>query len=316
MAEERKDWQKMLDWIVASKLLYVIFIVIFALYLLTRSVIFAALTAISLIALFVAESVQSASKTGWKNELKEILIAVIVGGLIWYGSGFLLQTSAPLDAVISCSMLPNLERGDMVVLQGGIPQAPEIALSGAEFDAQDWKREQLVCALCERRNSSSGMIYNELCTASTEMTEFGLRLIGEVNQTGNLVQYECGLCTRKYANGTVASFPCTKSISVKGQRIEPNVSNDIIVYGPSAGNVFAGETIHRVLAKLNVDGKYYYLMKGDNNEQLDIQYGNVPAPQEKEVGKVVFRMPYVGYLKLFLFGFLGTPPGCDSTLGG
>jgi len=299
--EKRKDW---VTWVVETKALYIVLIVCFLLYLLTRSAIFAFLVAASTICLFAAESVYSASKTGWKHELKEILVAVLVAGAIWYGGGFLLGTSAPLDAIVSCSMLPNLERGDMVVLQGGIARAPEVAVSREEFEANNWTNQHAVCVPCGER----------LCVNRTRMTPNGLLVLDEVDQSKNLIQYECGICSRRKADGTVVNVACTKAILIKGQRIEPDYSNDVVVYTPAQGDMFAGETIHRVLARINVDGRYYYLMKGDNNEQLDIQYGNSPVPQERIVGRVIFRMPYIGYLKLFLFGFLTTPPGCDSVL--
>lgn len=299
--EKHKDW---VAWAVETKALYIILIVCFALYLLTKSVLFAFLVAVSIISLFVAESVYSASKTGWKHELKEILIAVAVAGAIWYGGGFILGTSAPLDAIVSCSMLPHLERGDLVVLQGGVARAPEVSVSREEFDANNWTNQHLVCVPCGER----------LCVNRTMITPKGLVVLGEADQSKNLVQYECGICGRKMADGRIAEVACTKAISIKGQRIEPDYSNDVVVYTPAQGDVFAGETIHRVLARINVEGRYYYLMKGDNNEQLDIQYGNSPVPQEKVVGKVIFRMPYIGYFKLFLFGFLLTPHGCDSVL--
>ncbi len=315
MVEESKDGSgKMLDWIVSTKALYVVFILVFALYLITKSVIFAALTALSLIALFVADTLHSASKGGWKNEIKEILVAVLVAAAIWYGGGFLLHTGAPLDAIVSCSMLPNLERGDMVILQGAEPNAPEVAVSQSEFAAQDWKKEQIVCALCERINSSTGARSMEPCTAGYVITPLGLQLTGEASQSGNLLQYECGICTRRYYNGSVAEVPCTRAVLADGQRIAQNLSNDVVVYSPLPGDTFRGETIHRVYLKMDVEGKKYYFTLGDNNDQLDLQFGNSPISQEHVVGKVAARLPYVGYVKLFLFGLLGTPAGCDSTL--
>ena len=304
----------LLDWVVENKMLYIILALSFVLYLATKVMLFALLTALSVIVLFIAESVYSAEKTGWKNELKEILVAVLVAGAVWYGGGLLLHTTAPLDAVVSCSMLPNLERGDMVILQGGVAQAPEVSISQAEFNSNDWQAEKIVCAFCER--VVGGSVVREPCVAATKLTDQGLIVTGEADQSGNLVKYECGTCMKQKDDGSATEVPCTKAVMVKGQRIAPNMSNDIVVYTPLQGDIFRGETIHRVLLRINADGQRYYLMKGDNNEQLDMQYGNSAAPQGKIVGRVLVRLPYLGYLKLFLFGFLATPAGCDSVLLG
>ena len=319
--EERRDDEgegkinrkPLLDWVVENRVLYIATALVFLLYLATKSVIFALLTAVLVVLLFAIESWHSALKTGWKNELKEIAFAVLIAGAVWWGGGFILHTSAPLDAVVSCSMLPNLERGDMVVLQGGAANAPEVSVSAAEFQSNEWQNEKVVCAYCER--VGPGGVVREPCVARTKLTENGLIAVGEANQSGNLVQYECGTCFKKHSNGIASDVPCAKAIIVKGQRIVPNYSNDVIVYTPLQGDIFRGETIHRVVTRMNVDGNYYYLTKGDNNEQLDVQYGNSPIAQDKVVGKVLLRLPYLGYLKLFLFGFLSTPAGCDSTLG-
>ncbi|MDD5317107.1 MAG: hypothetical protein PHF51_00035 [Candidatus ainarchaeum sp.] len=304
-----------LAWAVKSHALYVALIASLALYVLTKTLFFACLTALALVSLFVAESYYSASKWGWANEAKELLITFAVAALFWYGSGFLLHTSAPLDSIVSCSMLPNLDRGDMVVLQGGVPEAPEVGVSAAEFQANNWTNQGIVCAICVRTDPATGLPYEEPCLASTELTPFGLNLTGEADQSGNLVQYECGICGRRYLNGSAREVPCTKAVAVNGVRIPAgNLSSGTIVYTPAQGDAFKTEIIHRALFRLRAGGEYYYFTKGDNNEQLDMQYGNSPIPQGRTVGVVLFRIPYIGYLKLFLFGFLSQPAGCDSTL--
>ena len=296
------------QWLVDSKVLVGLLVASFALYLLTKNPLFAALIGLSLVALFVAESVAGAQKSGWEHELREIAVAVITALAIWFGSGFLLGTSAPLDAVVSCSMLPNLDRGDMMVMRGGEAAATEVAVEADKWNAQSLEQEQLVCWLCEREGP--GGKYTEPCTGRIENGAFR-----EVDQSGNLIRYECGVCEkRSYSTGEVRQVPCTKAIVVGGQRITENLQNDIIVYSPAPSDVFKGETIHRVYAKVKVDGSIYYLTRGDNNEQLDLQYGNSPIPPERVVGKALFRVPYLGYLKLFLFGFWEEPAGCDSVL--
>jgi len=307
------DLKKLISWSVESKAIYLLTGLSFVLYLLTKSTIFALLSAVFVVLLFIFESIANASKTGWKHEITELAVTLLVAGTIWYGASFLLHTSAPLDSVVSCSMLPNLQRGDMVILQGiqgasANVNVPEINLTRAEFDSNNWTNEQLLCAVCPGPNGS------HICAATTRVTSNGIALVNESNQSGNLIKYNCGVCEQRFDNGTVSQVACTKSISIKDTTISPNTTNDIIVYTPQPGDLFKSEIIHRTLAKLNVENSTYYLVKGDNNAQLDLQFLNSPIPEKSVVGKVVFRIPYAGYLKLFLFGYLQTPSGCDSTL--
>ena len=104
-----------------------------------------------------------------------------------------------------------------------------------------------------------------------------------------------------------------------------NLSNDVVVYQPLPTDYYArtGDIIHRVFLKLKTaDGKEYVLTKGDNNPILDLQVydytrnlGNRPIPQDRVRGRVVMRIPYLGYFKLFISGFLNEDAQCKTQLG-
>ena len=73
--------------------------------------------------------------------------------------------------------------------------------------------------------------------------------------------------------------------------------------------------------RISADGRYYYVTRGDNNPVLDIQvydYGtgltNHPAPDGNARGKVVMRVPLLGYFKLFISGFLQEDSQCRTQL--
>lgn len=76
--------------------------------------------------------------------------------------------------------------------------------------------------------------------------------------------------------------------------------------------------IHRAIDKKIINGKYYFLMKGDNNLLVDgaykiinlsedyghffIEYNKSDAiyvSEEKVLGVFIFKIPYIGYLKIF-----------------
>ena len=91
----------------------------------------------------------------------------------------------------------------------------------------------------------------------------------------------------------------------------------IVVYGrgePEPGDIiiFNADTqhpiIHRIISKKMVNGKIVYSTKGDSNSgQLDIEK---EIPDDALVGKAVFRIPKLGWVKLVFVelykGFAGS----------
>jgi hypothetical protein len=300
----------MVELDIDPRILYVLLIIFFLIFIVTKNISFAVIAVLLLVGAFFLETAQGVRKEGAKNEIKEIVISIIVAAVIWYGAGFLLNTPAPLDAVVSCSMLPNLERGDMVVLQGAQINAPEINLSKDEWKKlENWSFYD-VCDVCFRLNETNKNVVAEPCLKKF-IPDKGVD--GEVAPSPE-VEYICGLCKVRNSNGSYAYSSCTKSIKIYGKAIEENLGNDIIVYEPLKSDVFKGDTIHRVYAKILVGDEYYYLTKGDNNQQFDQQWGNQPISQDRVKGKVIFKIPYIGYFKLLLFGSFITPPGCDMVI--
>jgi len=83
---------------------------------------------------------------------------------------------------------------------------------------------------------------------------------------------------------------------------------DIIIYEGLNGKL----VIHRVIAVKIVNGKYYYVTKGDNNELPDIYQfsgpGRIGIPYDRVKGVVisfnhtVVKIPYLGYLSIWYHG--------------
>lgn len=84
------------------------------------------------------------------------------------------------------------------------------------------------------------------------------------------------------------------------QKVAPEKisTGDIIVFATPAGTV-----IHRVIKVEESNGRYYFTTKGDANKSPDHEL----VLQENILGKVIFRIPYLGWisiaLKNALFGF-------------
>lgn len=83
-------------------------------------------------------------------------------------------------------------------------------------------------------------------------------------------------------------------------------NGDIIVFRqPTNPDVFI---VHRAIGKSQdlANGEYYLRTKGDNNSSADPW----KVTEDHLIGKVVWRIPLLGYIKIFL----GTPVGMVVTL--
>lgn len=301
---------KLLKRIFQSKAIYAVLAVFFLLFLFTKSSVFAVLCAFVIVLMLVGESVLGVSEHGFRKEFSELFIAIATALLIWFGLGFVLSTSAPLNAIVSCSMLPDLERGDLVVLQGSEPRGIDVYLDDFDFD----RTSAYVEGVGEIQTNVSLMTY---CTyfPSSAPCEALRKNPEKVSEIHGQLEFRYGWCAIS-RGGVRSEIACVKSIKVGGTEYTVQPVGDTIVYGTLPTDGFSGgqgykEIIHRVFLKVHSNGRTYYITKGDNNDRFDIQYENAPATPDRVVGKVIFRAPYLGYFKLFLFGFFADPPGCD-----
>lgn len=100
---------------------------------------------------------------------------------------------------------------------------------------------------------------------------------------------------------------------VKPEDINANYPNsDIIVY-QNPTNPTATPIVHRVVAKYQVDGVWYFQTKGDGNgtpfpdavssseyDSNTLWHTGQGVPENLVLGKVVMRIPYFGHITLFL----------------
>src|SRR5271157_1983367 len=98
---------------------------------------FAALIVVEIFVFVGMEVKEGATKHGWKHEVVDTIIALLVAVAIWYGFSFVLNTSSPISGVVSCSMLPNLQRGDFVIVQGAPVDAYQINMTQVQLDSLD-----------------------------------------------------------------------------------------------------------------------------------------------------------------------------------
>lgn len=285
------------------------------------SIIFAILVVAELIYAVVLEMKGGIKKNGIKEEVKDTLIALVVAVGFWYLLGIVLNTSTPISAVVSCSMLPNLERGDFVIVQGSEINAPQIQMTRSEFE--EFNKDPIVFYNQNQSAQVKGSAFtnciiepnSQACSAIKEDPSKVVEKRGEME-----IRYSA--CPLKTPQGNVA-IPCQDKFTYKGKTYLSDFSSDIVVYVPSKNDAFSkvGDIVHRALLKIKVENQTYILTKGDNNPVMDIGFfdstnnmGNSPVPKENLRGKVLFKIPYLGYLKLFLSGQLIEDSQCKTQL--
>jgi hypothetical protein len=227
-------------------------------------------------------------------------------------------------------MLPHLQRGDMIVLQGIQSakqlRAPIINISNSTYtNFQGNIQNEFLSCVAYNRTGNRAVLSQVLKPGYVVgLYKYGGATGGTIvpnsSQYYNLIKFACGTRTIKYTNGSTAQEAYTTSITINGATIYNDTNNSVIVYQTVPKDYFyqLGDSyiVHRVYAVINASGNYYVLTKGDNNPGLDIQYANYPVALQYVGGKVIFSIPYLGYLKLVLSSSFVEPAGCNSTVQG
>ncbi len=135
---------------------------------------------LSLVYVVIADFLPSkASGKAIKSSAWDVAYSLGAAVALWLAISFLLSTSKPINVVTSCSMLPALHRGDLVVLQGGQISVP----SARAYSAI--RPSDIVTSACSRRYYD-GRTEEVPCTV-------GLNLSGQAitqDYSNDIVVYE------------------------------------------------------------------------------------------------------------------------------
>lgn len=312
---------------------YILLAALFFVYLLTKSALIGIIAGVLIFAIVLFEFYAGAKEGGLKNEIKETVFALVFAVLLWFGAGFVLQTPTPINAIVSCSMLPSYERGDMVLLQGGVPNAQIIDMEG-EISAIN-NSAQIIKTNPSTSDSFGFAVNGSLYAYCAGQKSAGSDPICQdfIQNPENYDEYHGPLkisyskCVRQWpSNGAKVGTICASSAEIGGKTIALGKTNELIVYEPKRTDLFGlvGDIVHRTAFTLRTsDGNLYYFTKGDNNPIFDFQFydaahslGNSPVAQKQSKGRVIARLPYIGNLKMFITPQVllssSTESGCDS----
>ncbi|MBU0586387.1 hypothetical protein KJ780_02670 [Candidatus Micrarchaeota archaeon] len=347
---EQKDIS---DWIAkfqGSAAQISIVVITLGLYVITKHPIFGILIALELVAFVVLEFKEGEKIRGKKGEIEDTVKSFGIALLIWFSLCAVLGTLVPISAIVTCSMLPNVQRGDLVIVHGGGLEGPleiiEGIASGNLKLVRDLSPESVDAAQIEMSRDEFGAVESAITQVKSPYGNITVRgsmyayCVGShytnplcrefLNNSGAFVdsrgalEFHYSSCEREYVGmGVMNLEPCISKVVYKGQEYPMKVSNSIIVYEPNKGDYFSyiGDIIHRVQLKVKVEDDVYPLTKGDNNNVFDIQtydasvnMWNRPVKMSRVKGVYVFSVPYIGYFKLFLFGHFEEEGSCSTNL--
>ena len=311
--------------------LYVLFAILLVLYIRFSSYGLASsalgISAFAVLIIIIGfELVDGINRSNVVRETTEIVIAIAIVIGLWLFLRFALNTATPLDVVPSCSMLPYLQRGDMIAVRGiNITKlnAPIVNVSRASFGIMEGNIGSEFNACVAYKNYSAGVLVSQIVKPGYAVGLLATgsgpeHILPNASQSQNLIKYYCGERKVNYSDGVSYNEAYTEAIQIGNTVIRGDRNNSIIVYSTVPQDAFYMDgdayVVHRAYAIINASGRYYALTKGDNNPGLDIQYGNLPINQSKVNGKVVGSIPYIGYLKLILGGSFAQPAGCNYTI--
>ncbi len=328
-------------------ILYALFIISVVAYVLTSNSLAGMLSAFFLVVIIVATLRYSIREEGIKKTVKEVIEAVVAVAAVWLILIVALQTTSPVQAVVSCSMLPNLQLGEMLLVHGisnlgyfaAQEKVPIVNVNSSAFNAmlagmnENLLNDEFLQYYPYVPGNKSAILNTSGIVTDSQVYDVGLyntkcvdqyiyyhdysRLyscyVPVQDQRSNLIRYNYSI-----GNATISGrqykIVYTSGITIGNTTIIENYSNPIILYETVPQDYFQSNItiVHRLVAVINVSGSYYALTKGDNNPALDIEFGNYPAAGKNVESYVIAKVPYLGYLKL-AFGGADTS-GCNQVI--
>ncbi|MBD3204072.1 signal peptidase I [Candidatus Woesearchaeota archaeon] len=200
-----------------------------------------------------------------------VLAFVLIKFIVYPGLGFLLGgTSHPVVAVVSGSMEHAY--------------APKVDYFGNPVTVDDSK---LIYAFCSESFTKKRALIN---FKDFKGFDSFWEICGDWYENSGISKQD--FSNYDFKNG----FNTGDIIFLRGKSPEDIEVGEVIVF---MGNR-PDPIIHRVVKKENKNDKIYFQTKGDHNPTKD----PYKTSQEKVIGKAFFRVPWLGYIKIWFVEFL------------
>ena len=204
-----------------------------------------------------------------------ILAFVIIKFLIYPGLGLVMQTSYPVVAVVSGSMEHAY--------------TPKLDSSGEYTLSPDG--EKLIYIYC------SDFYYKEKSTLNfrdfRDIDDFWKNCGGWYEENNiTQTQFESFSFSNGFNKGDIIVLYGSKSKDIN--------RGDVIVFQSNSHYPI----IHRVVDKWKDEEEWFLKTKGDNNGDSYDSLGETEISEERVIGKSIFKVPYLGWIKIFFVEIL------------
>ena len=302
-------------------------IILLVFYILTRNPWFGALTLIAMLGFLIIEFYIGTRTHGMKKEILETIAAFALAFITWQALVLFLNTDSPISAVVSCSMVDYINRGDMIFIKGTEDYNALYTIKVSDEDISSLNTDNARIIYNDMEYEVKGSIFS---TCQNSYDNICLKFKENPTQfreiRGNF-EFIYDLCKRTSKEDAIEiKEACIVSLKYKEKEYKIEKKGDVVVYIPKQSDLFyqmlkGGDIIHRAIVKLEAPSGVYYLTKGDNNNVFDMQFyyplynkKNSVVNQNQIKGKMIGKIPFLGYYKLFLIGSFEESDFCSFVL--
>lgn len=153
------------------------------------------------------------------------------------------------------------------------------------------------------------VVDGKVCSTQLRTDEtYGLSLSQWWEYCGSYYEKNFNLNKQDFENFDFSNGLNTGDVVIlKGKEPENIAVGDVLVFVPGDLNWYSqnGPVIHRVVEKSTQDGEYVFTTKGDHNPQVAPGTFETNISEDQILAVASFKIPYVGYLKVWLTRILG-----------
>jgi signal peptidase I len=207
-----------------------------------------------------------------------VIAFVLIKFVIYPGLGFVMGTTHPVVAVVSGSMEHRTVPGCIEYTRDGYNRCLEYSQSSYKICDKSYPEKQTVTP--DFFWDACGDFYQNYGIAQEDFADFPF--------------------SRGFNTGDI--------IVLIGSKPENVEVGDVIVFAANQPDPI----IHRVIFTWTEDGKTHYTTKGDHNPTT-LSFEK-EISEDRLIGKAVFRIPWLGYIKIWFVEFLRIV-GLGTTVG-
>lgn len=247
---------------------------------------------------------------GTKKASAEIIYSVSFAIIAWTLLTIFLNTQTPINVVTSCSMLPNLQRGDLLLLRGTQVNTQEITVNTTYN--QFLSKMIPIPEPCQIKNDQ-GKIRSDFCINSFKFNNIKYNF----TQNGDIIVYTPTVQIQQLRQalqgiGLIVHRAVLKVKATDGTYFITKGDNN-----PTPDQIGLTDESNAIAVKniKNTQIDCFLISQGGTAGKIcTVSPWINPIQEDKILGKSILDIPYVGYIKLLLFAQTQEPANCKETI--